>query len=81
LRSAAIRRYPIGYFHTDIAEARTEKDKLYLFVAVHRTAKFALAALHEKADRPGSSSTPRGDVRKKSGCAPYRAWAKSCRAR
>lgn len=44
--------YPIGYFHIDIAEVRTEEGKLYLFVAIDRTAKLAFAALHEKADRP-----------------------------
>ena len=44
--------YPIGYFHIDIAEVRTEQGKLYLFVAIDRTAKFAFVALHEKADRP-----------------------------
>jgi transposase InsO family protein len=44
--------YPIGYFHIDIAEVRTEEGKLYLFVAIDRTAKFAFVALHEKADRP-----------------------------
>jgi hypothetical protein len=26
--------YPIGYFHIDIAEVRTEQSKLYLFVAI-----------------------------------------------
>jgi transposase InsO family protein len=44
--------YPIGYFHIDIAEVRTEEGKLYLFVAIDRTAKFAFVALQEKADRP-----------------------------
>jgi hypothetical protein len=43
--------YPIGYFHIDIAELRTAEGKLYLFVAVDRTSKFAFVALHEKADR------------------------------
>jgi hypothetical protein len=38
--------YPIGYFHLDIAEVRTEEGKLYLFVAIHRTSKFAYAELH-----------------------------------
>ncbi len=33
--------YPIGYFHIDIAEVRTEEGKLYLFVAIDRTSKFA----------------------------------------
>src|SRR4051812_11216070 len=28
---------PIGYFHIDIAEVRTEQGKLYLFVAIDRT--------------------------------------------
>src|SRR6201993_1114527 len=44
--------YPIGYFHLDIAELRTEEGKLYLFVAIDRTSKFAYAELHEKANRP-----------------------------
>lgn len=40
------RQYPIGYFHIDIAEVRTEEGKLYLFVAIDRIAKFAYAELH-----------------------------------
>ncbi len=43
--------YPIGYFHIDIAEVRTEQGKLHLFVAIDRTSKFAFAQLHEKATR------------------------------
>src|SRR6202158_4846664 len=43
--------YPIGYFHLDIAEVRTEEGKLYLFVAIDRTSKFAYAELHERANR------------------------------
>src|SRR3954471_9414932 len=43
--------YPIGYFHIDIAEVRTAEGKLYLFVAIDRTSKFAFAELHEKATR------------------------------
>lgn len=41
--------YPIGYFHIDIAEVRTEEGRLYLFVAIDRTCKFAFIELHEKA--------------------------------
>jgi transposase InsO family protein len=41
--------YPIGYFHIDIAEVRTEQGRLYLFVAIDRTSKFAYTELHEKA--------------------------------
>ena len=43
-------RYPIGYFHLDIAEVRTEEGKLYLFVAIDRTSKFVFAQLHEAAN-------------------------------
>jgi transposase InsO family protein len=46
----AFRRYPIGYFHIDIAELRTEEGKLYLFVAIDRTSKFAFAQLHQAAN-------------------------------
>ena len=45
------KRYPIGFFHIDIAEVRTEEGKLYLLVAIDRTSKFAFAELHEKATR------------------------------
>src|SRR5215468_5131279 len=48
-RKKAFKRYPIGYFHIDIAEVRTEEGKLHLFVAIDRTAKFAFVELHEKA--------------------------------
>jgi len=43
--------YPIGYFHVDLAEVRTEQGKLYLLVAIDRTSKFAVVELHEKATR------------------------------
>ena len=43
--------YPIGFFHIDIAEVHTEEGRLYLFVAIDRTSKFAFAQLHEKATR------------------------------
>ena len=45
------KRYPIGFFHIDIAEVRTEEGKLFLYVAIDRTSKFAVAQLVEKADR------------------------------
>jgi transposase-like protein len=50
-RKKAFKRYPIGYFHIDNAEVRTEEGKLHLFVAIDRTSKFAFAQLHEKANR------------------------------
>jgi transposase InsO family protein len=43
--------YPIGYFHIDIAEVRTEEGKLSLFVAIDRACKFAYAELHEEANK------------------------------
>ena len=43
---------PIGFFHIDIAEVRTKEGKLYLFVAIDRTSKFAIVRLYEQADRP-----------------------------
>jgi transposase InsO family protein len=43
--------YPIGYFHVDIAELQTAEGKLYLFVAIDRTSKFAFTELHPKADK------------------------------
>src|SRR5471030_2733734 len=43
--------YPIGYFHIDIAEVQTAEGKLYLFVAIDRTSKFAYVELHRQAKR------------------------------
>jgi len=43
-------RYPIGYFHIDIAEVRTEEGKRYLFVAIDRTSKPAFTQLVAKAN-------------------------------
>ncbi len=43
-------RYPIGFFHIDLAEVRTAEGKLYLFVAIDLTSKFAVVELIEKAD-------------------------------
>ena len=39
--------YPIGFFHIDLAEVRTKQGKLYMFVAIDRTSKFAFVELHE----------------------------------
>ena len=48
--------YPIGYYHIDIAEVRTKKGRLHLFVAIDRTSKFAFVQLHRQADRPTAVS-------------------------
>jgi transposase-like protein len=42
------KHYPIGSFHIDIAEVRTQEEKLYMFVALDRTSKFAYVELLEK---------------------------------
>ena len=42
--------YPIGFFHVDIAEVQTAQGKLYLFVAIDRTSKFAVAQFVPKAN-------------------------------
>jgi len=41
--------YPIGFFHMDITELRTEQGKLHLFVAIDRTCKFVMAKLYDRA--------------------------------
>jgi Integrase core domain len=48
---AKFKRYPIGYFHIDIAEVHTGEGRLYLLVAIDRTSKSAFVELHEKATR------------------------------
>ena len=45
------KRYPIGFFHIDIAEVQTAEGKLYLFVGIDRTAKLAVAQLVATTDR------------------------------
>ena len=48
---AKFKRYPIGFFHIDIAELQTAEGKLFMFVAIDRTSKFAVVQLVEKANR------------------------------
>ena len=48
------KKYPIGYFHIDIAEVRTDEGKLHLFVAIDRTSKFVFAELYDRATRPNA---------------------------
>jgi transposase InsO family protein len=48
--------YPIGFFHIDIAEVQTAEGKLYLFVAIDRTSKFAFVQLVHKANRVTASA-------------------------
>src|SRR6202008_104198 len=48
--------YPIGYFHIDIAELQTAEGKLYLYVAIDRTSKFAFVQLVKKTGRTSASA-------------------------
>jgi hypothetical protein len=50
-RKNVFKRYPIGYFHIDIAEVRSQESNLHLFVAIDRTSNFAFAQLRERANR------------------------------
>src|ERR1700675_4788462 len=47
--------YPIGYLHIDIAEVQTAEGKLYLYVAIDRTSKFAFVQLVRKTGRTSAS--------------------------
>jgi transposase-like protein len=47
----SFKKYPIGFFHVDIAEVQTAQGKLYLFVGIDRTSKFAFAKLYKTATR------------------------------
>jgi transposase InsO family protein len=43
--------YPIGFFRIDSCGIRCEEGKLFLFLAIDRTSKFAYAELHNQATR------------------------------
>jgi transposase InsO family protein len=60
--------YPLGYFHVDIAEVQTAEGKLYLFVAIDRTSKFAFVELHQKAGKMAAAAFLRNLV----AAVPYR---------
>ena len=48
--------YPLGYFHVDIAEVQTAEGKLYLFVGIDRTSRFAYVELHPKAGKVAAAA-------------------------
>jgi len=48
--------YPIGYFHVDIAEVQTAEGKLYLYVGIDRTSKFAFVQLVTNTDMSSASA-------------------------
>ena len=51
-KKSRFKKYPIGYFHIDIAEVQSQEGKLHLFVAIDRTSKFVYIEVHERATRP-----------------------------
>jgi transposase-like protein len=55
-RGKGIQVLSIGFFHIDIAEIQTAEGKLYLFVAIDRTSKFAFVRLVDKANRVTASA-------------------------
>ena len=52
----AFKAYPIGYVHIDIAEVQTAEGKLYLYVAIDRTSKFAVVQLVTRTGRTSASA-------------------------
>lgn len=55
---------PLGYFHIDIAEMRTEEGKLYLFVAIDRTSKFVYVELLTQYGKAEAAQFLRNLIRK-----------------
>ena len=45
------KRYPIGFFHIDIAEVQAVEGKHYLFFGIDLTSKFAVTQLVEKVNQ------------------------------
>ena len=66
-RRSKFKRYPIGFFHIDIAEVQTAEGKLYLFVGIDRS-KFACVRLVQKAGKMAAAQFLRDLI----AAAPYR---------
>jgi transposase InsO family protein len=60
--------YPLGDFHSDLADVRTEEGPLSLCVAIDRTATFASAELHPEAIKTVAAPF----LRQLSAAVPYR---------
>ena len=67
-KRSKFKHYPIGFFHIDIAEVQTAEGKLYLFVAIDRTSKFAFVRLVQKAGKMAAAQFLRDLI----AAAPYR---------
>jgi transposase InsO family protein len=55
-KRSKFKTYPIGFFHIDIAEVQTAEGKLYLYVAIDRTSKFAFVQLVKQTGRTSASA-------------------------
>jgi hypothetical protein len=53
---AKFKAYAIGFLHIDIPELQTAEGKLYLFVAIGRTSKFAFVQLADSTTRVTASA-------------------------
>ncbi len=49
------KKYEIGFFHIDTAELQTAEGKAYIFVAIDRTSKFAVAKLYKNKSKDSST--------------------------
>jgi hypothetical protein len=65
-KRSRFKAYPLGYFHIDIAELHTAEGRLYLFVAIDRTTKFAFAEAARESNAPRRRRLPAPSDR---GCA------------
>ena len=52
VKKRKFKTYPIGYFHIDITEGRTQEGRLCLFVAIDGTSKFAFTDCTRRPPRP-----------------------------
>ena len=53
-KTKKFKSYDLGYVHIDSAEVRTDEGKAYLFVAVDRASKLALAKVYKNKDKKSS---------------------------
>ena len=66
-------RYPIGYFHIDLAEVHTAEGKLYLFVAIDRSLEVCFRGVGRTCRHAGCGEIPRSSGRGCSLSPPHRA--------
>ena len=62
-----------GSIHVEIAEVQTAEGKLYLFVTIDRTSRFAFVELHRKAGKMAAAAFLRNLIAAPALQAPHRA--------